>query len=130
LRQPFGVPDSTPAASYGDLWWGGKSQDGWGIAINQQYRTLFAVWYTYDRAGKPVWYYVPGGQWTSEAVFTGKAYRASGSAWLGKPYDPSAFHADAAGSVTLSFTDLSHGVMTYTLDGVTQSKPIERQPFP
>ncbi len=130
VRQPFGVPDSTPAASYGDLWWGGKPQDGWGIAINQQYRTLFAVWYTYDRAGKPVWYYVPGGQWTSEAVFTGKAYRASGSAWLGKPYDPSAFHADAAGSVTLSFTDLSHGVMTYTLDGVTQSKPIERQPFP
>ncbi|HEX6632737.1 MAG TPA: hypothetical protein VF038_02140 [Usitatibacter sp.] len=130
VRQPFGVPDKTPIARYGDLWWGGRAQDGWGVAINQQYRTLFAVWYTYDAAGKPAWYVVPGGQWTTASTFTGTAYRTRGSPWLGRAYDASAFGIDPVGSVTFSFTDLSHATMTYTVDGVTQSKPIERQPFP
>ncbi|HUI99687.1 MAG TPA: hypothetical protein VLY46_05585 [Usitatibacter sp.] len=129
VRQPFGVADSTPVGSYGDLWWGGDSQNGWGVAINQQYRTLFSVWYTYDTNGAPTWYVVPGGQWTDETTFTGTAYRTSGSPWLGRAYDPSALLATPAGSVTFSFTDLSHAVMTYTIDGVTQSRPITRQPF-
>ena len=129
VRQPFGVPDPTPVASYGDLWWGGDSQNGWGVAINQQYRTLFCVWYTYDSNGAPVWFVVPGGQWTNATTFTGAAYRTRGSPWLGRPYDPSALMPTPAGSVTLSFTDLSHAVMTYTIDGLTQSKPIARQPF-
>ena len=129
VRQPFGVADSTPVASYGDLWWGGDSQNGWGVAINQQYRTLFCVWYTYDTNGAPAWFVVPGGQWTNASTFTGTAYRTAGSPWLGHVYDPSALRSSAAGSVTFSFTDLNHAVMTYTIDGVTQSKPITRQPF-
>ena len=129
MRQPFGVVDSTPVASYGDLWWGGASQNGWGVAINQQYRTLFCVWYTYDTNGAPAWFVVPGGQWTNATTFTGTAYRTTSSPWLGHPYDASALGFSAAGSVTFSFTDLSHAVMTYTIDGVTQSKPITRQAF-
>ncbi len=129
VRQPFGVADSTPVASYGDLWWGGDSQNGWGVAINQQYRTLFVLWYTYDTNGAPAWYVVPGGQWTNATHFTGTAYRTSGSPWLGRAYDASALAATAAGNVTFSFTDPSHAVMTYTIDGITQSKPITRQPF-
>ena len=128
-RQPFGVVDSTPVATYGDLWWGGDAQNGWGVAINQQYRTLFSVWYTYDTNGAPAWYVVPGGQWTSAGTYTGTAYRTAGPAWLGRAYDPSALQATPVGSVTFSFTDPSHAVMTYTIDGVTQSKAITRQPF-
>ena len=55
-RQPFGPQDSTPVATYGDLWWGGTAQNGWGVTINQQYRTLFSLWYTYDRNGRPTWF--------------------------------------------------------------------------
>ena len=129
VRQPFGVADSTPVAPYGDLWWGGGTQNGWGVAINQQYRTLFAVWYTYDAAGKTVWYVVPGGQWANASTFTGTAYRTHGPPWLGPAYDPAAFSIQPVGTVTFAFTDLSHAVMTYTIDGVTQSKAITRQPF-
>jgi hypothetical protein len=128
-RQLFGPQDPTPVASYGDLWWGGQSQNGWGVSINQQYRKLFSVWYTYDTAGKTVWYVVPDGTWTAANTFTGAAYRVTGSAWIGAAYDPSAMRAQAVGSVTFTFSDIGHGVMTYTIDGVTQSKPITRQSF-
>jgi len=128
-RQLFGPLDHTPVATYGDLWWGGDSQDGWGVAINQQYRTLFSVWYTYDASGRTVWYVVPGGSWTSANTYTGTAYRVTGSPWIGAAFDASATKGQAVGSVTFAFTDLNHAVMTYTIDGLTQSKPITRQTF-
>jgi hypothetical protein len=129
-RQLFGPQDPTPVATYGDLWWGGDSQNGWGVAISQQYRNLFSVWYTYDTTGKTVWFVVPGpGTWTSANIYTGTAYRVTSSPWFGVPYDPAAVNAQVAGSITFTFTDLNHAVMSYTIDGVTQSKAITRQPF-
>jgi chitinase len=128
-RQLFGPQDPTPVGSYGDLWWGGDSQNGWGVAISQQYRNLFSVWYTYDASGKTVWYDVPAGTWTSANTYTGTAYRVTSSPWLGVPYNAAAVNAQVAGSITFTFTDLNHAVMTYTIDGVTQSKAITRQVF-
>ncbi|HET7403215.1 MAG TPA: hypothetical protein VFJ62_15580, partial [Usitatibacter sp.] len=128
-RQLFGPVDATPGGSYGDLWWGGQAQNGWGIAINQQYRTLFCVWYTYDANGRTVWYVIPGGNWSAANVFTGTAFRTTSSAWLGKPYDPGLFVTRAVGSVTLTFRDTSNALMAYTVDGVSGSKPLARQPF-
>jgi hypothetical protein len=128
-RQAFGPKDSTPVASYSDLWWGGIAQNGWGVAINQQYRTLFAVWYTYDQEGRTVWYVVPGGEWTAANTYRGAAYRTTGSAWLGAVYNPAAFNAAPAGTVTFTFNDVNNAVMSYTVDGVSGTKPITRQPF-
>jgi hypothetical protein len=128
-RQPFGTPDPTPVAPYGDLWWGGTAQNGWGVAISQQYRTLFSVWYTYDQAGRTLWYVIPGGTWTSANTFTGTAYRTTGSAWVGQPYNAGALQATSVGTVTFTFHDRDNATMSYTVEGVTQAKPITRQPF-
>ena len=86
-------------------WWGGVAQNGWGVAINQQYRTIFAVWYTYDPVGRTVWYLVPGGEWIAANVYRGAAYRTTSSAWLGAIYNPAAFVANSAGTVTFTFND-------------------------
>jgi hypothetical protein len=128
-RQSFGVVDSTPVATFGDLWWGGASQDGWGLVINQQYRTLFCVWYTYDTAGRTTWYVIPGGTWTTASTFTGTVFRTTGSAWVGAAYDPGALTVTAAGTLTLEFGDANHVTMSYSVDGITQSKILTRQPF-
>jgi hypothetical protein len=129
VRQPFGPQDSTPVGTYADLWWGGTAQNGWGVAINQQYRTLFCVWYTYDSSGKTVWFVIPGGAWTAANTYTGAAYRVTSSAWLGVPYNPAAVNVQPVGSVTFMFTDINNAVMTYTVDGVTQTRNLVRQPF-
>ncbi len=128
-RQLFGPRDTMPVASYGDLWWGGTAQNGWGVAINQQYRSLFSVWYTYDQSGRTLWYVVPAGAWITANAFSGTAYRTTGSPWLGTAYDPAALAPQAAGSVTLTFTGIDTAIMSYSVDGVTQSKTIVRQPF-
>lgn len=128
-RQLFGPQDQTPTASYGGLWWGGESQNGWGIAINQQYRTLFCVWYTYDANGRAIWYVMPGGTWTASNVYTGTAYRTASSPWLGGAYSPASFVATSVGTVTFTFSDASNATMTYTIEGVSGSKAITRQPF-
>ena len=128
-RLSFGPPDATPVASYGDLWWGGDSQNGWGLTIAQQYRTLFIAWYTYDPQGKPTWFVVSGGTWTSSSRFTGRAYRAAGVPWIGAAFNTAGVHLTDVGSITLDFQDPGHATFTYTIDGVTQSKPVSRFAF-
>ncbi|HET7732138.1 MAG TPA: hypothetical protein VFK48_19100 [Usitatibacter sp.] len=128
-RNVFGAKDGTPTASYGDLWWGGDGQNGWGVTIAQQYRALFLAWYTYDEAGKPTWFVVSGGEWISANEFRGRAYRTSGSPWLGAAYNAAAFRPQDVGEVELRFNDVNHAVMTYTIDGVRQVKPLTRFGF-
>ena len=128
-RQPFGPRDGTPVASYGDLWWGGVEQNGWGVAIHQQYRTLFAIWFTYDSAGRPTWFVLPGGGWSNESTYTGTAYRTRSAAWLGVPYSGAAFQAHPVGQIAFTFDGLERLQMGSTVDGVSQSRTLVRQPF-
>ena len=128
-RLGFGPVDSTPVASYADLWWGGTSQNGWGITVNQQYRTLFNLWYTYDRDGKPTWFVMPGGTWTAANTYTAAVYRASGPPWLGVQYDASRHSVTQVGTVTFTFTDAQNAAMSYTIDGVSGTNALTRLPF-
>ncbi|HSN20605.1 MAG TPA: hypothetical protein VLS49_08005, partial [Usitatibacter sp.] len=127
-REPFGPVDLSVGIEVGDMWWGGVSQNGWGIAVLQQYRTLFAVWFTYDADGAPVWYVMPSGRWSDAQTWEGRIYRTTGSPWLGRPYDPSLFRTTDVGSFRLRFSG-DTGTFDYSIDGRTGSVPIERQPF-
>jgi hypothetical protein len=128
-RQLFGPPDSAPVGSWGDLWWSGIAQNGWGISVSQQYRKLFGLWYTYDQAGKATWFVMPDGTWTTGSEYTGTAYRATGPAWIGRPYDAAMHGVTPAGSITLTFTGTDSAVMRYTIDGVSGTNNISRVPF-
>jgi serine protease len=128
-RQPFGAVVAPSHANYSDLWWGGTAQDGWGLTLNQHYDTLVAIWYTYGLGGKPVFYIMPGGTWTDSATLSGTIYATTGTPF-GSSYDVGQFVAATVGSVTFSFSDISHATFSYTVDGVaTQHKALVRQPF-
>ena len=49
------------AENYSDMWWS-PSESGWGITIADHETQLFAVWYTYDTDGSPLWFTIPGGR--------------------------------------------------------------------
>jgi hypothetical protein len=128
-RQLFGPVDNTPVPNVNGMWWGGQSQSGWGIAIMQQYATLFAVWFTYDEANKPTWYVLPGGSWTGASTYSGRLYKTHGSPWLGHPYDPAQFVITDAGPYALTFNG-SSATFTFTLDGRPGTLALVRQaPF-
>jgi YVTN family beta-propeller protein len=128
VRQVFASDDGQPKLELNDLWWAGSVENGWGINIAQQGRVLFPVWYTYDANGKDVWYAVFDGVW-SGSRYSGNLYSTVGSAWLGASYDPSRLALTKVGTTTFDFSDQSNAVMTYTVNGLTQAKPILRQPF-
>jgi hypothetical protein len=127
-RQPFGAVDASGGIVVGDMWWGGPQQNGWGLAVLQQYRTLFIVWFTYDGTGAPTWLVVPAGFWSDAQTWEGRVYRTTSSPWLGLPYDTSLFASTDSGIVRLHFSG-DTGTLDYTIDGRVGTIPISRQPF-
>jgi chitodextrinase len=128
-REPFGAVNTAPITHYGDMWWGGTSQDGWGLVLAQQYHDFFGAWYTYDATGQTMWYVMPTGVWTSSNTYSGALFRTRGGPVLGTAFNTSAVVPTQVGTLTVTFTDANTATMTYTVDGVTQSKPITRIPF-
>lgn len=128
-RQPFGPPDIAAPADIGDMWWGGLGQNGWGIAVLQQYRTLFMVWFTYDAQGKPTWYVMPQGSWMDATTYDGRIYRAEGAPWAGSAYDSSRFRTVDVGSYRFRLRDDSTATLAYSIDGRSGMLELTRQPF-
>jgi hypothetical protein len=122
-RQRFGPADPFFASSYGDLWWGGVSQNGWGFALAQQSSTMFGVWFVYDGDHNPTWFVAPAIRALSSTL-----YRTQSSAWLGATYDPSKLSVSNAGSATLTF-GRDGSSLDVLVDGQHIVKPIERQAF-
>jgi hypothetical protein len=132
-RQVFDPIDNTPGLQVGDMWWGGDAQNGWGVSITQQQRTLFAAWYTYDQNGNTTWYTLPGGAWNGN-TYSGKLYTATSSPWLGVAYNPNAFAAQEVGTISFAFSSATAATMTYTFTagpfaGTTQTKNLVRLPL-
>ena len=48
---------------------------------------------------------------------------------LGVPYNGSQFTAKNVGTISLDFNDAGNATMTTTVNGIVQSRHIERQPF-
>ncbi len=127
-RQIFSL--ETPGANLrtNDLWWATADEDGWGMNIAQQGRVLFPIWYTYDAVGKPIFFTAQGGSWNG-TVWSGQLFAHESSPWLGVPYNPAAFKAVNVGTISLDFNDASNATMTTTVNGITQVRHIERQPY-
>jgi hypothetical protein len=128
-RQPFGPPTETLTANVGDMYWGGPSQNGWGVATLQQYRTFFIVWFTYDAAGLPVWYVLPSSTPTTANTFEGRIYRTTGSAWLGEEYRASQLQVIDVGPFRLRLTNGEPSALEYTVESRTGTLNLMRQGF-
>jgi len=128
-RLAFGVVDNTPVTNYADAWWAGTLENGWGLVLSQQYRNIFAAWYTYDPSGQTTWFVMSDGTWTTPTTYTGKLYSTHGSQVLGAVYNQGLFSTTEVGTLTLTFSGSTAGTMTYTVNGLTQSKAITRLPF-
>jgi hypothetical protein len=139
---------SVPAANYTDMWWN-PSESGWGISFAQHSSNqVFAVWYTYDPReptatgkAKPLWFVMPGGNWTSPTRITGTVFVTNGV-----PFNQGGtnLRSTAVGTFTFDFADSSRGTFTYNvtppaglaandpaynLPTLSGSKSIQRQVF-
>jgi hypothetical protein len=130
VRQDFAA--AAPSASRGvtGLWWGGPSQNGWGVSIFEKAGAVFSVWYTYDANGKPLWFVMPGGNWTDGLTYAGDLYRTTGSPVTVDAYNPLALRLSSPGSNVLRFGGGSTATMTSSIDGHAATQSLTREsPF-
>ena len=127
----FGAqPDLAQATNYQDLWWASPagSESGWGVNFTQQGDIIFATWFTYDVDGTPLWLSATAQQF-APGIYTGTLYRTTGPAFDAVPFDPSRVVATPVGTATVNFANGNAGSFAYTVNGVTQTKPVTRQVF-
>jgi hypothetical protein len=126
-RQMFGSGDVPPTVDYSALWWN-AAESGWGVSLTQQYGVIFLAMYVYDADGKPIWYVASNCAVTGTAC-TGDLYQVNGGTEPAAAWNGANKVVASVGSVSLSFTDASNAIMTYTINGTGASKAITRQLF-
>jgi hypothetical protein len=78
-------------------------------------------------AGRPLWLSMSNGVKVGEATYSGGLYRSIGPAFNAVPFTPiTAANLTQVGNMTLSFDDGDKGTMTYTVNGVSVTKAIQR----
>lgn len=115
-----------PATNYQGLWWN-PAESGWGINFAHQGDLIFATWYTYGTDGKPWWLISTLKQ--SGSAFSGDVYTVSGQAFNSQPWLQSKMKSSMVGTMTLTFSSANKGSLTYTINGVAQTKAVEKQLF-
>ena len=112
------------------LWWATPpgSESGWGTNFAHQGDVVFATWFTYDNSGKAWWLSMTAPR-IGPQTFGGTLYATTGPAFSAPPFDPAQVARVAVGGAVLAFTDGNTGSFTYTVNFLSQSKPITRQAF-
>jgi hypothetical protein len=124
----------TSTTDFSDLWYASpaESEEGWGVNVIQQRDILFITLFVYNANGQPVWYVGPATRFVGTSqdgalAFTGPLFATTGP-WFGAPaFDSNAVTARQVGTVVFQAGQISNGTLTYTVDGVTVSKPVIRQ---
>ena len=136
-RQEFGIIanctwsafDRSYSSNFQDLWFN-PTEPGWGVNITHQGNTLFATLFTYDASGQPMWLVMSNGTLTGTG-FTGPLYRTSGPPFNASPW--TAATPAQVGTMTFVPPSLEEGgteaTLTYTFNGVSVTKRIQRQVF-
>jgi lysyl endopeptidase len=117
------------STNFQDLWWGGASESGWGVNLAHQGNIVFATLFTYDAAGQPRWFVMSDGVKSGNS-FSGALYRTTGPAFNAVPFTPiTAANNTQVGTMTFAFTSGNAGTMTYTVNGASVTKTIQRLEF-
>jgi hypothetical protein len=123
----FSMPASasTSGIDYTDIWYN-PAESGWGINIIQQGATLFATVFVYSADRTPHWF-VASEMNGGPNAFSGTLFQTSGPGYNG-PWT-GGVTAPPVGSISVNFTGVNSGTLSYTASGVTVTKTISRQSF-
>ena len=134
-RQVFGNPvpeceqmmgSRATVANYQDLWWN-PAESGWGINMVQQGAVIFATLFTYSQSGRDLWLVGPDLRRQSDGSYTGSLYSTTGPKFDASPW--TGIGISQVGAMTLRFSAGDRGTLTYSVNGASVTKSIERQVF-
>jgi hypothetical protein len=126
VRQDFSGDTVAPLTISSGMWWGGPSQNGWGLSIMQQPGGMFIVWMTYGDDGRPTWFVMPSGHWNGTS-YEGSILRASGPRW--PDFDTRLLRLESVGSFSFDFQDATHATFRWSVGTHAGSERIVKQPL-
>ncbi len=117
---------------YQGLWWNAQ-ESGWGVSVAQDGSVLFAVLYTYDQAGNPIWYAMPNCRLTGTAC-TSDIYKVTGGTPFTLAWNGTGKQSSKVGSGTLWFADGNNATLSFAINDpagaqTSGAKTITRQLF-
>jgi serine protease len=120
------VANAASGLNYQGLWWrAGGTESGWGINFAHQGDEIFASWYTFDATGKAWWLTMLATRTTGDN-FSGVIYTTNGPPFNNNTNQTAFNPPRAVGNGTLAFSDVNSGSFTYTVNSITQTKPLAR----
>jgi hypothetical protein len=119
VRQCFLDPAVVPRAgpNHQGLWWN-PAEPGWALQVNHQGDAIFAIWFTYDDAGRATWLSFAAQRATDER-YAGTLYRTTSGS--------SAVINTVVGTASVAFTDAGHATFAFEMNGTARTKAIERE---
>jgi hypothetical protein len=104
------------------------------VNITHQGDILFATWFTYEAGGttaapaKGMWLVMSNGSRTASGVYSGPLYRTTGPPFDAVPFTPIVFPGNytTVGTLTFTFSDANNATLSYTVNGISQTKAITR----
>lgn len=113
-------------ASYTGLWWN-PAESGWGLNTNHQGDTVFATLFTYAPDGIGMWLVASGLARQADGSYSGPLYRTTGPPYFTVPW--TSISVTQVGSMTLRFASATSATLSYTFNGTTVNKSIQRQVY-
>ena len=112
-----------------DMWWI-ADESGWGVNVILQNDVAYLTFFVYDSSKNQIWYSAPAKYQGAigidgALVWSGNLYETHGP-WFGGAFNPGAVVVRQAGTATFSLESINHSTLTYTVDGVSVSKVVQR----
>lgn len=112
-----------------DLWWN-PDESGWGVNVIQQNDTVFATFFVYDANARAHWF-VASSMTAQSATATGVTFQGdlfeTQGPYFGVQFSPAAVARNKVGTAMLQVAFPSSAILTYTVNGVTVTKAVQRQ---
>lgn len=124
------APAATTTTDFSDLWFN-PNEEGWGVNLAQQKDILFITIFVYAANGQPTWLVGPATTYTGSnggiLSFTGPLYATTGPYFGAGTFDESSVGSRQVGFVSFATGQISTGALSYSVEGVSVTKSIQRQ---
>lgn len=117
---------TTSSPSFTGLWWN-PAESGWGLNTNHQGDVVFATLFTYASDGNGTWLVASGLTRQSDGSYSGPLYRTTGPPYFTVPW--TSISVSQVGTMTLRFASATSATLSYSFNGITVNKNIQRQVF-
>ncbi len=124
LALPLQAAATIYTSDYSDIWYL-PAESGWGVNLIQNEDVIFATFFVYGATDQPTWFVAIIYQ-DGNGNFSGNLFTTVGP-YYGGPWNPSSYAATLAGTASFFPSSAYTGTLTYTVNGTTVTKSIQRQ---